>query len=169
MGKVEQGIAIFHYTPLYFILLSYECAQSLSRVRLFATPWTVACQAPLSMEFSKQEYWSGLPFPSPGYLPNPGIKPASLCLLYSQANSLPLCHLEHTWQKHGKWKTSLALSLQSFLPPVAFTTSPQWRTHSELTGQLYNSIRLNIFVAWSLHVGHGEYGGGQEKNVVLLL
>ena len=44
----------------------------LSRVRLFATPWTVAYQAPLSMGFSRQECWSGLPFPSPGDLPNPG-------------------------------------------------------------------------------------------------
>ena len=41
----------------------------------FATPWTIACQAPLSMEFSRQEYWSGLPFPSSGDLPNPGIEP----------------------------------------------------------------------------------------------
>ena len=46
----------------------------LSCVRLFATPWTVALQAPLSMGFSRQEYWSGLPFPSPGDLPKPGIK-----------------------------------------------------------------------------------------------
>ena len=45
-------------------------------VQLFATPWMVARQAPLSMEFSRQEYWSRLPFPSPGDLPNPGIKPA---------------------------------------------------------------------------------------------
>ena len=44
----------------------------------FVTPWTVAHQAPLSMEFSKQESWSGLPFPSPGHLPNPGTEPASL-------------------------------------------------------------------------------------------
>ena len=44
-----------------------------SCVQLSATPWTVARQAPLSMKFSRQEYWSGLPFPSPGYLPNPGI------------------------------------------------------------------------------------------------
>ena len=50
-------------------------AKSLSRVRLFVTPWTVAYQAPLSMGFSRQEYWSGLPFPSPGDLPNPGIEP----------------------------------------------------------------------------------------------
>ena len=47
--------------------------KSLSHVRLFSTPWTVAHQAPLSMGFSRQEYWSGLPFPSPGNLPDPGI------------------------------------------------------------------------------------------------
>ena len=51
--------------------------KSLSRVQLFMTPWTVAYQAPPSMEFSRQEYWSGLPFPSPGDLPNPGIEPRS--------------------------------------------------------------------------------------------
>ena len=61
-----------------------------SPVRLFATPWTVAHQAPLTMEFSRQEYWSGLPFPSPGHLPKPGVEPTSPAL---QANSLPLSHL----------------------------------------------------------------------------
>ena len=50
------------------------------------TPWTVACQAPLSMGFCRQEYWSGLPFPSPGDLPNLGIEPGSPAL---QADSLP--------------------------------------------------------------------------------
>ena len=54
--------------------------KSLSRVQLFATPWTVAHQAPPSMEFSRQEYWSGLPFPSPGDLPDPGIEPGSPAL-----------------------------------------------------------------------------------------
>ena len=53
---------------------------------ILAITWTVACQAPLSMRFSRQEYWSGLPFPSPGDLPNPGIKPRSPAL---QADSLP--------------------------------------------------------------------------------
>ena len=53
---------------------------SLSHVRLFATPWTVAYQASLSMGFSRQEYWSGLPFPSPGDLPDPGIEPRSPAL-----------------------------------------------------------------------------------------
>ena len=54
--------------------------KSLSHVQLFVTPWTVAHQAPLSMEFSRQEYWSGLPFPSPGDLPDPGVKPKSPAL-----------------------------------------------------------------------------------------
>ena len=49
-----------------------------SCVQLFATLWTVACQDPLSMEFSRQEYWSGLPFPPPGDLSDPGIKPESV-------------------------------------------------------------------------------------------
>ena len=52
-------------------------AQSFSHVRLFATPRTVAHQVPLSMEFSRQEYWDGLPFPIPGDFPHPGIEPIS--------------------------------------------------------------------------------------------
>ena len=52
-------------------------AQLLSHVHLFVTPWTTACQASWSMGFSRQEYWSGLPFPTPGDLPNPGIEPGS--------------------------------------------------------------------------------------------
>ena len=58
----------------------------LSCVRLLVIPLTLACQAPLSMGFSKQEYWGGLPVPSPGDLPNPGIKPGSPAL---QADALP--------------------------------------------------------------------------------
>ena len=53
---------------------------SLSHFQLFVTPWTVVHQAPLYMEFSKQEYWSGLLFPTPGDLPNPGAEPVSLAL-----------------------------------------------------------------------------------------
>ena len=53
-------------------------AQLLNCVQLFATPWTVACQAPLSMEFFRQQYWSGLSFPPSGNLPNPGIESTSL-------------------------------------------------------------------------------------------
>ena len=69
--------------------LTEECwseVKSLSRVQLFVTPWTVAYQAPPSMGSSRQECWSGLPFPSPGDLPNPGINPRSPAL---QADALP--------------------------------------------------------------------------------
>ena len=63
-----------------------------SHIRLFVTLWTVTHQAPLSMGFSRQEYWSGLPCSPPGDLPNPGIKPASPTLLHQQVDSLPLSH-----------------------------------------------------------------------------
>ena len=72
--------------------------KSLSRVRLFATPWTVAYQAPPSMGFSRQEYWSGLSFPSPGDLPNPGIKPGSPALeaeaLTSESPGKPYIYMQ---------------------------------------------------------------------------
>ena len=73
--------------PLLLLL-----CQLLSRVPVFETQWTVACQVPLSMEFWRQEYWSGLPFPSPGELPNPGIEPGSPAL---QADSLQNCSQSH--------------------------------------------------------------------------
>ena len=63
--------------------------KSLSCVRLFATPWTAAYQAPPSMGFSRQEYWSGLPFPSPGDLPNPGTEPGSPALEADALTSEP--------------------------------------------------------------------------------
>ena len=56
---------------MYYVLSHFVCVQ------LCATAWIGTCQAPLSMGFSRQEYWSGLPFPSPWDLPNPGIQPAS--------------------------------------------------------------------------------------------
>ena len=74
-----------------YIVSIYICSlkvkvKSLSHVRLFVTPWTIAYQAPPSMGFSRQECWSGLPFPSPGDLPDPGIEPGSPTL---QAGTLP--------------------------------------------------------------------------------
>ena len=65
------------------------CVKLLSHVQLFATPWTVARQDPLSMGFSRQEYWSGLPFPSPWDLPNPGIEPGSPALQADALSSEP--------------------------------------------------------------------------------
>ena len=69
------------------------CAQPLSHVQLFASPCTVARQSPLSMEFPQQEYWSGLPLPSPGDIPDPGIKSVSPVSPALAGGSLPLCHL----------------------------------------------------------------------------
>ena len=60
--------------------LVFESAQLLPCVQLFVTPLPVARQTPLSMEFSRQKYWNGLPFPIPGDLPDPGIEPVSLAL-----------------------------------------------------------------------------------------
>ena len=72
-----KSILTYLTTVLMYVLVT--------RVQLFVTPWTVACQAPPSREFSRQEHWSGLPFSSPGVLPDPGIKPRSPAL---QADSL---------------------------------------------------------------------------------
>ena len=63
--------------------------KSLSHIQLFVTPWTVAHQAPPFMEFSRQEYWSGLPFSSPGDLPDPGIEPGSPALQADAFQSEP--------------------------------------------------------------------------------
>ena len=84
------------------------------------TPWTVACQAPLSMGFSRQEYWSGLPFPSPGNLPDPGIEPGSPAL---QADSLPI----ELWGKPIELIEYLSISLSR---SVHFF----WRTGSHIVG-----------------------------------
>ena len=92
--------------------------QSISCVQLFAAPWVIAYQAPLSMKFPRQEYWSGLPFPFLGDLPNPGIEPVSPAL---QADSLPLsqqgsptpwCTL-HGWDPQCHPQSSILLQAQS--------------------------------------------------------
>ena len=68
------------------------CVCMLCHIQLFVTPWTVAQQAPLSIGFTRQEYWSGLPFPSPGLFLTQGLNPHLLWLPHWQAGSLPLSH-----------------------------------------------------------------------------
>ena len=87
------GFAWFLLPPIWCLLFSCSFFRThayvlshFSHVRLFAIPWTVASLAPLSMDFSRQEYWNGLPFSSPGDIPNPGIEPGSPAL---RADSLP--------------------------------------------------------------------------------
>ena len=81
-----KAFCVQFFKNLLTVLVLGGFVQSLSHVRLFVTPCTVARQAPLSTGFSRQECWSGVPFPSPGDLPDPGIKPESPTL---QAGSLP--------------------------------------------------------------------------------
>ena len=75
---VQTVLQISYYTG--FPAYNSACMRVFSRVWLFETPWTVACQAPLSLEFSRQGYWSGLPFPPPGDLPKLGINSRVSCI-----------------------------------------------------------------------------------------
>ena len=94
--SVLYDLRLVESTPTLFkdqLCISPVCTCVLSGfrcVRLLATVWTIAHRAPLSLGFSRQEYWSGLPFPSPGDLPNPGIEPKSPAASALQPDSLPL-------------------------------------------------------------------------------
>ena len=118
----------FGYNMIWCNFLHVSCAwwflkvkvKSLSRVWLFATPWTVAYQAPPSMGFSRQECWSGLPFPSPGDLPDPGIEPRSLVagrrftvciIIFICIFSLKMCiFMKETWTLVFYWNFRIVRS-----------------------------------------------------------
>ena len=93
--------------------LSVCMCYSLSRVWLFAAPWTIAHQAPLSMEFSRQDYWSGLPFPSPGDLPDRGIEPGPPALKYMSVflNFLILNFIQDNFRPSDLQLPSLPLNI----------------------------------------------------------
>ena len=92
-GFKQFPLSTFLFTLYCFILTQLLLLSCFSHVRLFATLWTVAHQAPLSMGFSRQEYWSGLPCPPLGGLPNPGIEPHFLCPLHWQVGFYHQRHL----------------------------------------------------------------------------
>ena len=110
------------------LLVSWKC-ELLSHVWLFVTPWTVACQAPPSMGFCRQEYWSGLVFPSTGCLPDPGIKPRS-------PEWTGRYHLSH----HGSPYFSVFGSVQSLSRVQLFATS--WSTAHQTYLSITNSQSL---------------------------
>ena len=105
----------------------------LSCVRLFATAWTVAYQAPPSMRFSRHEYWSGLPFPSPGDLPDPGIEPVSLTFQADTLTSEPpgkqrlklLPPVRETWLRSLGWEDPLEKEMATHSSTLAWRIS--WR------------------------------------------
>ena len=86
----------------------------LSRVWLFGTPWTVAHQAPPYMGFSRQEYWSGLPFPSPGDLPDPGIEPRSPALEADALTSEPPVKVTSKWKQQKHCQKPLTFSMPNY-------------------------------------------------------
>ena len=90
MHFIRWVSTISHSIWMRLFLWRWLCVKSLSHAQLFTTPWTVVCQAPLSMEFSRQDYWSGLSCPPPWDLPDPGVKLASLMSPALAGSSLPL-------------------------------------------------------------------------------
>ena len=102
--RIFWGLKTCSFPPIYITAISYIIGNSisiysiacvLSRVQLFATLWPVVLQTPLSMEFSRQEYWSGWPFPSPGNLPDPGIE------LETLASPALECRFFSSWATRG--------------------------------------------------------------------
>ena len=129
----------------------------LSRVRLFATPWTIAYKAPLSMGFSRQGYWSGLPFPSPEDLPDPGIEPGSPTLqadvLPSEPPGKPLEYTEELYKKGLQFSSvqfscsvvSNSLQLhepQHTRPPCPSPTPRVYPNSCPLSVMLFNHLIL---------------------------
>ena len=115
--------------------------KSLSCVRLFATPWTVAHQPPLSMGFSRQEYWSGLPFPSLGALPNPGIESRSPAL---QADSLPSETPRKPKESQSVTRSDMPDSLRPHGPKPARLLCP-WNSPGNNTRVGRHSLLQGIF------------------------
>ena len=97
-----------------FIQLSVCVLSCFSRVWLFVTLWTLAHQAPLSVGFSRQEYWDGLPCPSPGHLPDPGLKPHLLSILHWQTVSWPVV----SYQKRIRILWSVGMLLSAYITKI---------------------------------------------------
>ena len=99
MINMKRNNEFAHVSCLVFAVVCHVLTR-FTYVWLFVTPWTVAHQAPLSMGFSRQEYWSGLPFPSPGDLLEQGMEPMSPVL---QVDALPLSHLGNSYKLAIFW------------------------------------------------------------------
>ena len=122
--------------------------KSLSHIQLFVTPWTVAYQAPLSMGLSRQEYWSGLPFPSPGNLPNPGIEPRSPALRADALLSEP----------PGKPKTSLnSLKLKTIVCVLSMCVDLRVCVHSDTPSLMWKEVKIFKMNLYEYPVHHGKF------------
>ena len=135
--------------------------QSLSDVRLFVTPWTVVCQAPLSMRFSRQEYGSGLPFAVPGDLLDPGIEPMSCVSPALQVGSLPLSHWGSPW-------FSTELRNRQSKERVQNPGSWRWEHSHFLAYSLQREYWMSVFRAPGLPRSRGLSGSFQSSNLITI-
>ena len=122
--------------------------KSLSRVRLFAIPWTVVYQASLSMGFSRQEYWSGLPFPSPGDLPDPGIEPRSPALQVDVCFTLWATRVYYKSMKPSFYKAFFDFSRQGY-----FSTLSVLHILCKAKISSHLTVRTFVYVSdpWTVH------------------
>ena len=127
----------------------YACTWVLSCVQFFVTPWSIATQAPLPMGFSRQEYWSGLPFPSPGDLLNPGTEPTSLVFPELADGFL-------MYQYYIKKYKSIGCVLYTF--PLNFTVCNIPRTtHQVLVSEsATNKYQFFLIISCFLHIWRSE-------------
>ena len=102
LSFLQVSHSVYNFLDLWLFLPGFFHVQSLGPVWLFVTPWCVACQAPLSMGLSRQEYWSGFCFPLPGDLPDPEIEPASLESRSVMSHSLWPHWLYSLWDSSSK-------------------------------------------------------------------
>ena len=109
-----------------------------------STLWTVECQAPLSIGFSRQEYWSGLPFPTPGDLPSPGIEPISCVSCTGRWVLYHLCHLGCLY--HFSFKERRRSFLMTYIPPLPILLWSPWTQN-----HLYEILMCNISISSSLN------------------
>ena len=114
INPLRQTVSYLQWLLFHACLLSH-----FSHIQLFETLWNVAHQALLSVGFSRQEYWSGLPCPAPGYIPDPGVEPASLMLPALQADSLPT----EPWGKPMHAYTCIYMQTQSLQSSLTFYDS----------------------------------------------
>ena len=146
-----------------------------SHVRPFVTPWTVARQVPLSMKFSRQEYWSGLPCPPPGDLPDPGIKPTSLMCAALTGGSLPtespgkpqtkcyevqICKIGKRWRWGAGevWQLIFWFLLPALHPlqPPGCAQSPA-EGQDSATGLEVSKSRMSLVICWKSLIHSPKY------------
>ena len=143
------------------------CAQLLSLVRLFATPWILICQTPLPMELYRQEYWSRLPFPTPGDLSTQGLNLHFLCLLHWQADSLPLCYLAPNCSRDlilFSWKF-----LKVFVKTTKLILKVIWkRKHPRNAKAVFNKNKVERTMLSDFLISRFTIKLGNQDNVVVV-